>query len=57
VAEHYLSGTRARLDLPLTHGFSIGADYVLYTADRYYTDFPDVHQRVPELRTGVSFNL
>jgi len=56
-AEHVLSGTRARVDIPLTRGFSIGADYVLYVADRNYRDFPDVHERVPELRTGISFNL
>jgi hypothetical protein len=57
VADHYLSGTRARVDIPLTRGLSIGADYVLYLADRNYRDFPDVHQRVPELRTGISFNM
>jgi hypothetical protein len=56
-AEHVISGTRARVDIPLTHGVSLGADYVLYLADRNYRDFPDVHQRVPELRTGISFNL
>jgi len=56
-ADHYLSGTRARVDIPLARGFSIGADYTLYLADRNYRDFPDVHQRVPELRTAVSFNL
>jgi hypothetical protein len=56
-AEHLISGTRARVDVPLTRGFSLGADYVLYLADRNYRDFTDVHQRVPELRTGISFNL
>lgn len=56
-AEHVVSGSRARVDVPLTRGFSIGADYVLYLADRNYRDFPDVHERVPELRTGISFNL
>ena len=56
-AEHLISGSRARIDIPLTRGFSVGADYVLYLADRNYRDFPDVHQRVPELRTGISFNL
>jgi hypothetical protein len=56
-AEHVVSGTRARVDIPLTRGFSVGADYVIYFADRNYKDFPDVHERVPELRTGVSFNL
>jgi len=56
-ADHVVSGTRARIDVPLKHGVSLGADYVLYRADRNYRDFPDVHQRVPELRTGLSFNL
>lgn len=57
VADHLISGSRVRLDVPLTRGFSIGADYLLYTADRLYRDLPDVYERVPELRTGISFNL
>lgn len=56
-ADHIVSMSRARIDVPLTQGFSIGADYVLYLADRNYRDFPDVHKRVPELRTGISFSL
>jgi hypothetical protein len=57
IADHLISATRARLDVPLTQGVSVGADYWLYTADRLYRDYPDVYERVPELRTGVSFNL
>jgi hypothetical protein len=56
-ADHIVSMTRARIDVPLKHGVSLGADYVLYRADRNYRDFTDVHERVPELRTGLSFNL
>jgi hypothetical protein len=56
-ADHVVSMTRARIDVPLTRGLSLGADYVLYRADRNYRDFTDVHERIPELRTGVSFNL
>ena|SRR5690349_6456020 len=57
VADHLISTSRVRFDVPLTAGFSIGADYWLYTADRLYRDYPDVYERVPVLRTGVSFNL
>jgi len=56
-AEHILSGSRARVDLPLKRGLSLGVDYVLYLADRNYRDFPDVHKRIPELRTALSWNL
>jgi uncharacterized protein DUF3943 len=56
-ADHVVSGSRVRIDIPITRGFSAGADYMLYRADRNYRDFPDVYERVPELRTEVSFNL
>ena len=57
VSDHLISTSRVRFDVPLTRGFSIGADYWLYTADRLYRDLPDVYERVPVLRTGISFNL
>ncbi len=57
VADHYITGSRARVDLPLGQNLSLSMDYVLYTADGDYRDFPDVYHRIPELRTGIGFRL
>jgi Domain of unknown function (DUF3943) len=57
VGSHLISGTNARLDLPLTDGMSFGVDYFLYLSDNRYQDFPDVTHRVPELRTSIAWHL
>lgn len=49
-ADHFVSLTRARLDYPIREFIGIGAEYVLYIADRHYRDFPDVYANNPELR-------
>ncbi len=56
-AEHYITGTQIRVDVPLVENLAVSADYVLYTADRNYRDYPDVYSRIPELRTALSFRL
>ena len=47
----------ARVDVPLPENLAVALEYLLYTADRNYRDFPDVYSRVPELRTAISFRL
>lgn len=49
-AEHFVSYSYARLDVPLGEVFGVGTQYDVYFAEREYADFPDVHQRNPELR-------
>jgi hypothetical protein len=56
-AEHYITGSRVRVDIPLPQRLGLSVDYVLYTADRDYRDFPDIYERVPELRTAIAFGL
>jgi hypothetical protein len=56
-AEHYITGSQVRVDVPLPENLSVSVDYSLYTADRDYRDFPDVYSRIPELRTALAFRL
>ena len=49
-ATHNVNATNIRLNLPLGEVFGVGAEYILYYAEREYRDFPDVTQRNPELR-------
>ena len=56
-AEHYVTASRVRVDVPLPQKLAVSVDYLLYTADRNYRDYPDVYSRVPELRTAFAFNL
>jgi len=56
-AEHYITMTTARVDVPLPENLAVAMEYVLYTADRNYRDFPDVYSRIPELRTAITFRL
>jgi hypothetical protein len=49
-ADHFVNLTRVKLDYPVRGFIGIGADYILYMADRYYRDYPDVHAKNPELR-------
>ena len=36
--------------------FGVGAEYILYMADRNYEDYPDVYARNPELRLYLVWN-
>ena len=49
-AEHFVTLTRGKLDYPIRGFIGVGAEYVLYIADRHYQDFEDVHAKNPELR-------
>jgi len=55
--EHHLSITRVRLDVPVTTGFGLGAQYLLYLADNDYEDYPDTYRRLPEVRAYASLPL
>lgn len=54
-ATHQLNYTFGRLDVPVGPTLSIGAEYVLYYAERNYRDFPDVTQRSPEVRLNANW--
>ncbi len=46
-----------RVDLPLRYNLGLGLEYRLITSDREYRDYPDVHERVPELRLTTTWML
>jgi hypothetical protein len=54
-ADHYLTYTYARLDLPIQNVFGVGVEYNLYHAERRYHDFPDVIQRSPEIKVFMNW--
>ncbi|HEX7881082.1 MAG TPA: DUF3943 domain-containing protein [Candidatus Eisenbacteria bacterium] len=55
--EHFVSVTRARVDVPIAPTLGVGAMYQLYLSDADYTDLEDTHHRLPELRAFLSFPL
>jgi len=55
-ADHYVNFSRVKLDYPLKWYFGLGAEYILYLADRNYEDYPDVYARNPELRLYLVWN-
>jgi hypothetical protein len=55
--DHYLSISTAGVSLPVSKVFVLDAEYQLYLADRHYSQFPDVHQRSPQLLFGVKTRL
>jgi hypothetical protein len=54
-AEHYNRITTVRVDLPVKQYLGVGADYVLYEAERHYKDYPDVKTRNPELKLYLAW--
>jgi len=55
--DHYLSISTAGVSLPVSSILVLDAEYQLYLADRHYAQFPDVHQRSPQLLFGVKTRL
>jgi hypothetical protein len=53
----FLSFSEVRLQVPVKEYISAGAEYILYTADRQYSDYPDVYQRSPQFRLFFSAYL
>lgn len=49
-ADHFLSLTRARANVPVIGSLGVGLEYILYTADSRYAEFADTHRRIPELK-------
>jgi hypothetical protein len=54
-ADHFNRLTQVKLDLPLKQYLGVGADYVLYEAERNYKDYPDVRTRNPELKLYLAW--
>jgi len=57
VADHYINFTRLKLNLPIRSFLNLGAEYLLYIADRNYRDYPDVYARNPELMLYLFWSL
>lgn len=55
--DSYVDITTARFLLPLRGWAVLGADYVLYHAERNYRDYADVSARNPELRAYLLWHL
>jgi len=53
-ADHFLSFTELRVQVPIVRDISAGGEYILYQADRNYRDFEDVYQRSPQFRLFFS---
>jgi len=53
-ADHFVSFTRASAWVPVGPA-AVGADYILYLADRRYADFPGVSARNGEIRAYLSW--
>ena len=56
-ADHFLTESVVRMDLPLRYNLGLGLEYRLITSDREYRDYPDVHERLPELRLTTTWLL
>ncbi len=50
LADHFLSSSQVRLNIPVTKTLGAGLEYVLYTANRNYDLYPDVFVRSPQTR-------
>jgi hypothetical protein len=57
VSDHYVNFTRLRLNLPIKSFLNLGAEYLLYVADRNYRNYPDVYARNPELMLYLFWSL
>ena len=57
VGHHVVSMTGVRAQFPVRRELAVGLDYTLYLADRYYSDYPDVHERYPIVRGFLSAKL
>jgi len=53
----FLSFSEVRLQVPVARNISAGGEYILYTADRQYRDYPDVYQRSPQFRLFFSWYM
>ncbi len=56
-ANHLISFSRVKLNVPVADFVGVGAEYILYLADAFYEDYPDVTRRNPELRVYATWQL
>lgn len=56
-ANHLVTTTSAKISLPLVSYFGVGAEYLLYLAERHYDELPDVNQRTPQLRFMLTWQM
>ena len=56
-SDHFLSMSSVGISLPLHNNLVLDGEYQLYLADRRYADYPDVHQRSPQLLFGARTRL
>jgi hypothetical protein len=56
-ADHYLTESVVRMDLPLAYNIGLGLEYRLLDSERNYRDYEDVSERLPELRLTTTWML
>jgi hypothetical protein len=53
--DHFIGITRVRANLMLMRFVGIGFEYLFYTAEKKFEDFPDVYAQGPELRAFMIY--
>jgi hypothetical protein len=56
-ADHYLTESIVRLDLPIRFNLGLGLEYRLINSERTYKQYDDVSERIPELRLTTTWML
>jgi hypothetical protein len=56
-ADHYLGESSLRINLPIRFNLGLGLEYLLTRNERTYKKYPDVHERIPELRLTTTWLL
>jgi len=56
-AHHSLTESYIRLDMPIRFNVGLGIEYRLMNSERNYADYPDVSERLPELRITSTWLL
>jgi hypothetical protein len=56
-ADHFLTESVVRLDLPIRFNLGLGLEYRLINSERQYKNYPDVSARLPELRLTTTWLL
>jgi hypothetical protein len=57
IADHYLGQSTIRMNIPIVLNLGLGLEYRLINSERTYRDYPDVSERIPELRVTTTWLL
>jgi len=57
LANHLVSFSQAKINIPLTNFVGIGIEYLLFLADSTYEEYPNVSSRNPEMRLYATWQI